>query len=482
MNLCRQSVAYNESKVCSLSNPVDPASGAKRQIETDIEFVVAGTRVALDRILFTESLSTTFASEFGYGWAAEPWGRAVRFRPNSTSPQLVELWRNGKTIPLVNAGAGVWQSNPYLGLELINTAGGWLLADQAEGSLELYDSSGRLASLQRHNGLSFNLSYSAGVLTSVTSSIGSLFSLSYAQGKVAALLDSGGRLVNFAFDPLNTDLLNAVTFPDQRSRAYLYEPERAPLMTIPSEAALLTQLSTADYLPQSLYTGSNTLIAVAQKISGRVSRLPVTGIIDELGNRFATYSYDAQGRAISSEHAGAVKRYQFAYSIAYSQTVVTDPFGTQRTYNFTKTAETLRKTTQSQPAGSGCGPSSSAITHDANANVSSRTDFNNQKTCYVYDLSRNLETKRVEGVNGGANCGSELSAPSSGARIIITAWHPDWRLETKIAEPKKLTTITYNGQGATCAPSTVLVDGKPPAVICTRTEQATTMRLIGCSR
>ena len=35
-------------------------------------------------------------------------------------------------------------------------------------------------------------------------------------------------------------------------------------------------------------------------------------------------------------------------------------------------------------------------------------------------------------------------------------------------------TITYNGQGATCAPSTVLVDGKPPAVVCSRSEQATT--------
>ena len=38
----------------------------------------------------------------------------------------------------------------------------------------------------------------------------------------------------------------------------------------------------------------------------------------------------------------------------------------------------------------------------------------------------------------------------------------------------KITTIVYNGQGATCAPSTVLVDGKPPAVVCSRSEQATT--------
>jgi uncharacterized protein RhaS with RHS repeats len=245
----------------------------------------------------------------------------------------------------------------------------------------------------------------------VASSIGSLFSLSYTQSKVDALTAADGRQVSYAFHPLNGDLLSTVIYPDQRSRSYLYEPENAPLMTIPSEAALLAQLSTATGLPQSLYTGPSTLAAIAQRVTGRASRLPVTGIVDELGNRFATYAYDAQGRAILSEHAG-VERYQFNYATAYTQTVVTDPFGTQRTYNFAKTAETLRQTAQSQPAGSGCGPSSSAITHDAQANVTSRTDFNNNKVCYAYDLSRNLETKRVEGVTSSAVCSTALSFPA----------------------------------------------------------------------
>ena len=148
--------------------------------------------------------------------------------------------------------------------------------------------------------------------------------------------------------------------------------------------------------------------------------------------------------------------------------------GTQRILNLTTVVGNVLPTSQSQPAGSGCGPSSSAITYDTQANVSSRTDFNNHKICYAYDLSRNLETKRVEGLSSSAVCSTALSTPPAGARIISTQWHPDWRLETWIAEPKKLTTITYNGQGATCAPSTVLIDGKPPAVICSRTEQATT--------
>jgi YD repeat-containing protein len=473
LNLCRYPAAYNESRVCSIFNPVDPADGAKRQVETDIEFLVAGTRLTFERALFTESLSATFASEFGYGWTVEPWGRAVRFRPNSTSPQLIRLWRKGRTITLANVGSGIWRNSPYGGLELKSTASGWLLTDQAEGSLELYDGEGRLVSLQRRNGLAFNVAYSAGLLTSVSTPLAALFSLSHAQGKIAGLTASGGRQLSYSFDASNPELLRVVTYPDERTSSYVYEPERAPLMTIPSVAALVAQLQPAAYLPEGIYSGAHSALAVAQRVTGRASRFPVTGIVDELGNRFATYAYDAQGRAILSEHAG-VERYQFSYPTAHTQTVVTDPLGTQRTYNFVKTAETLRQTLQSQAAGSGCGPSSSAVTYDTQANVSSRTDFNNNKVCYAYDLSRNLETKRAEGLTGSAVCSTALSSPPTGARIISTQWHPDWRLETRIAEPKKLTTITYNGQGATCAPSTVLVDGKPPAVICTRTEQATT--------
>jgi len=61
-------------------------------------------------------------------------------------------------------------------------------------------------------------------------------------------------------------------------------------------------------------------------------------------------------------------------------------------------------------------------------------------------------------------------------------WHPDWRLEAKVAEPGHITTKVYNGQPdpfngnatSSCAPSTALLpDGKPIAVLCKQVEQAT---------
>ena len=70
LNLCQRAITYDNSSICPMGNPVDPADGSKRQVETDLEFIVGGSRVAMRRVLFTESVSSTFLSEFGYGWTA----------------------------------------------------------------------------------------------------------------------------------------------------------------------------------------------------------------------------------------------------------------------------------------------------------------------------------------------------------------------------------------------------------------------------
>ena len=200
----------------------------------------------------------------------------------------------------------------------------------------------------------------------------------------------------------------------------------------------------------------------------------LTAIRDEKGVTYAQFTYNPSADGVTTQLAGGVFRFEVSKGpLSDSMRTLKDPLGTTKTYTFGWAAPYERLVRVDQPPGAGSSSCSSAATYDANGNAASRTDFRGNKTCYVYDLSRNLETKRIEGV-GTTSCDAAVSSPPAGARLISTQWHPDWRLETRIAEPKKLTTITYNGQGATCAPSTGLVDGKPPAVICTRTEQATT--------
>ncbi|MHA6897263.1 hypothetical protein ACQUJT_24825 [Ralstonia pseudosolanacearum] len=132
----------------------------------------------------------------------------------------------------------------------------------------------------------------------------------------------------------------------------------------------------------------------------------------------------------------------------------------------------------SQPAGAGCGPATSKRTFDGDGNKISEDDFNGHRTCFTYDTARRLQITRTEGLSGGASCGG---VPAGGRRIS-TAWHPDWQLPTKIAEPGRITTYVYNGQtdpfgsGAlSCAPTnaTVVLNGNPIAVVCKIVEQIT---------
>lgn len=178
----------------------------------------------------------------------------------------------------------------------------------------------------------------------------------------------------------------------------------------------------------------------------------LTGITDENGARYATYKYDAQGRAISTEHGtGGIDLHTLSYSADGSNTIVTDPLNSQYTHTFQTILGVAKSTGQSQPAGSGCSAAASSMTYDANGNAASRADFNGNKTCYAYDLTRNLEIARIEGLSSGSACPGDVSgytpAVNSSERKILTTWHASFRLPTLVAESKRETSYVYDTHG-----------------------------------
>ncbi|MEQ1916382.1 MAG: hypothetical protein ABL856_06620, partial [Gallionella sp.] len=80
-------------------------------------------------------------------------------------------------------------------------------------------------------------------------------------------------------------------------------------------------------------------------------------------------------------------------------------------------------------------------------------DFKGNKTCYAYDLVRNLETARLEGVASGSACPTNLATyvPSTVAgsveRKTSTQWHSTYRLATLVAEPLHTIGYNYDAQG-----------------------------------
>ncbi len=257
-----------------------------------------------------------------------------------------------------------------------------------------------------------------GLLIRISNAYGRSLQFSYnSNGQLATLTDPAGGIYSYAYtDPAAFDNLTAFTYPNGSIRRYVY-----------NESAYLPPVSAT--VPNPLYPHA------------------LTGIIDENNVRYATFAYDSQGRAVSSQHIGtvnnvsgqAVERYSFYYTAA-GNTTVANPLGAMHSYNFSSIVKTPRITGTNQPGGAGCNAADNAVSYDTNGNIISRTDFNGNRTTYTYDLTRNLETSRTEGLTAA---GSTTAA----TRTITTEWHPALRLPVKITQPGQETRWVYNEHG-----------------------------------
>jgi RHS repeat-associated protein len=309
--------------------------------------------------------------------------------------------------------------------------GRWQYVDADNNDVELYDTNGKLLSITARNGYQQNLTYSttnsgyildsngnptttplpSGLLVNVTDSFNRQLNFGYdTNGQVIKMTDPNGGIYIYGYDANNN--LTSVRYPDGTIRTYVYNE---PINT-----------SNTDYhYPHVL-----------------------TGIVDENGARFATYKYDAAGRAISSEHAGEAGKVSVVYQADASGRIISSEVTSKidatqnlnNTYTFQIVLGVVKNTGTSQPCATCGGTAANALTYDPNGNIDSRTDFNNNKTTYIYDLTRNLETSRTEAL-------TSAGATTPQTRTITTTWHPTYRLPWTITEPGKTTTFTYDANG-----------------------------------
>lgn len=337
-------------------------------------------------------------------------------------------------------------------------AGGqWTVHRAINDETERYSANGVLRQIQYRNGQTKTLTYSdattaagiapgSGYLIGVSDTFGKALSLRYdSYGRLATLVDPAGQSVTYRYEPIRSDWhctsadcfrIKTVTYQDGQTKTYQWD-----------ESA---------YSPNA------------------VTRNLLTGMTDENGQRYSTIRYDSNGLAASTELAGGVYRYTFSNLQPRTSVTVTDPLGTARTFNFVNAQGLTQLSSLTGAACDDCGPASA--TYDSNGNVASQKDFNGNVTCFGYDLTRNLETARIEGLPAGTACPRSLDgyAVPASARKISTQWHPVWRQPIKVASPKQITTYVFNGDGGQyCAPTSAKVDDTPIGVVCSQTEQST---------
>jgi YD repeat-containing protein len=209
-----------------------------------------------------------------------------------------------------------------------------------------------------------------------------VFTYSYEAGLLDSIRAPSGKLLRFNY---SGGLIAHVIHPNQTTRIYHYEDRRFPSF--------------------------------------------LTGITDERGIRYATWKYDDQGRAISSEHAGGAEKTSLNFN-ADGSTTVTNALGKKTTYSFTDLLGVRRVSKVTGEPTENCVGANQNYTYYPDGALETKTDWKGQITKYTYDsFGRELTQTRAFG--------------TADASTVQTCWHETLNQPSRIIEPTRVTLIDY---------------------------------------
>jgi YD repeat-containing protein len=391
---------------CTTKNPVAPASGEKLFFETDYQGAGAHP---LDFQRYYRSNYKGLPS-IANGWI-HSWQRAIEVvsAPSANGSTAAVQYADGKHAAFKYNGTAwtVMTNGRFDTLTEVKTNNirtGWQLKIWSDDSVEHYSANGALLKIVQRNGWTSTVTYSiattstniapyAGLPITITNHFGRKLELRYnLMGQLITLFDPAGGQIKYTYD--TSFNLTKVTWQDNTAKQYLY----------------------------------------AQPTNGRL-----TGVIDEMGVRVGTFTYDSQGRVLSSEKAGGAEKLTFLYN-ADKSTSITDytpsptgvgaPTATTRVHKFGYAQGVVRPTSVTAPCPV-CGNTAASSTYDASGNVTQRTEHDGTVTKLTYD-NKNRELTRV------------IKYGSPSAKTYTSQWHAYWNLPTKLSEALNISSFVYD--------------------------------------
>ncbi len=158
----------------------------------------------------------------------------------------------------------------------------------------------------------------------------------------------------------------------------------------------------------------------------------LTGITDEKGVRYATWTYDEIGRVIESKHANNVDKGSISYEL--NTTTVTNSLGKQTIYHYDMVSGAKRLVKVEGVATPSCSAANQAYTYHPTGRVKTQTDWEGNVTYFEYNIKGQL-TKRTEGYG------------TPDAYTVETTWHEALNEPSVITHPDKQEQFKYNTQG-----------------------------------
>jgi RHS repeat-associated protein len=378
---------------CSaVGNPINPGIGNKYQAEIDFDGF-GDTKLDFARHYNSDPVVTS--TSIGRQWR-HSYDRSVVVDAFITE---AAVYRPDGKVERFRRSGGAWVADPNIvgRLEPLTDASGSITGwryRSADDTVETFDPAGRLIHLAFRGGRSLVFGYDASErLVTVTGDFGRSLNFAYdADNRIASVTDPTGTVHRYAYDA--ADNLARVVYPDD------------------------TPLDDTDN-PARTYVYENAAFPHA-----------LTGIIDANGDRYATYEYDDQGRAVLTEHADGADRTEVTYN-ADETVTVTEASGATHVRGFQVNFGVVVPTTLSGDC-TGCG--ALGRTYDTNGFLASSTDRNGNLTTYVND-ARGLQISRTEAVG------------TTEERSVTTEWYSELRLPALITEAGRETRYEYDLNG-----------------------------------
>lgn len=419
--------ASDNTGVCAIGNPINPATGAKYLQALDFEARAGVFPLRFERRYNSQSAGTV-AQGMGWGWR-HSYNRSLVFDQADALPRVRAERADGGVTVFQQRADGTYSQDPDINDRLRAIRSGATITGyeltvaegpEGLGVVEAYDAQGKLLRITHLGGWTQTMVWS----TATTSA-----SVAPGPGYLIGVTDSGGRSLQLRYN--DAGQLVQLLDPEGNAHAYgYYEAGNLSTITNPAGAQRQYHYNEADHIQQEDGSYGN---------AGEQAHWPIllTGVTDEVSARYADYYYQFDGKGVETTHALGANRHILSYG-SDGRTQVTDPLGQARTYEFSVTRGVAQPKEKDLPCSADSPYRSEQL--DANGNPVYRIDFDGNRTDYVYDTVRNLETSRREGL-------SAAGVATAQTRTITTEWHASLRQPLRVAQPLKLTTYTYYPNG-----------------------------------
>jgi len=247
-------------------------------------------------------------------------------------------------------------------------------------------------------------------------------------GRLIKYVSRSSRVYAISYD--NLTLKVSVNTRGAKSLLLTLDAQGQPLRAQVGDVTLV--YSYEDYRLASVSKQAGGIIQVRKFLYEKDDKKLLTGIIDERGVRFATWDYDIQGRAISSQHAGGAGLTHVEYLDGAS--TVTNELGKKTTYKYQQYLGISRITAIIGEPSPNCPASNSSYTYNAYGQLETVTDAKGLITFFMYN-DRGLEIARTE------------ARWTPLERFTYTDWHPDRALPIRVIASGRVTEYNYDDEG-----------------------------------